>query len=88
MKKDISMERNFSSRKWPADQILKMNGFCLFFRGINDKGEYEDESYYYSNATENQLLVVSYLYTLNNCNDKEIEYHRKQLIRRWMNEKK
>lgn len=82
-KKDF-LEFHYSPGNWPANNILKSNRFCLFFRGISDDGLYDDQSYY-ENATKKQLLVLSYLYTLNNIHDIELEENRKSLIKKLIN---
>lgn len=57
-------EKGFFPWNWSAHQLLIKKGFCLFFRGIDDEQVYVDYSEY-NNATENQLLVLDYLYSLN-----------------------
>ena len=78
------VEKRFSRYDWPADRILRDNGFCIFFRGINDEHIYIDQSFY-KNANEKQLFVLSYLYTLNYIQDTDIEEERKSLIRKLIN---
>lgn len=82
-KKDF-LESHYSPGNWPANKILKSKRFCLFFRGISDDGIYDDQSYY-ENATKKQLLVLSYLYTLNSIHDIELEENRKSLIKKLIN---
>lgn len=78
------IEKRFSRYDWPADSVLEKNGFCMFFRGISDEDYYVDQSYY-QNANEKQLIVLSYLYTLNYIQDTNIEEKRKSLIRKLVN---
>lgn len=82
-KKDF-LESHYSPGNWPANKILKSKRFCLFFRGISDDGIYDDQSYY-ENANKRQLLVLSYLYTLNSIHDIELEENRKSLIKKLIN---
>jgi len=77
-------EKMFSPYQWPAHKILTENGFCLFFRGISDEDYYADKSSY-DKANQKQLLVLSYLYTLNYIHDTDIEEKRKSLIRKIVN---
>ena len=74
----------FSPYQWPAHYILEKNGFCLFFRGISDEDFYVDQSSY-ERANEKQLIVLSYLYTLNYIRNTDIEEKRKSLIRKLVN---
>lgn len=78
------MEKRFSRYYWPAHNILEEKGFCLFFRGINYEECYDDQSSY-DKANEKQLVVLSYLYTLNYIQDTDIEEKRKKLIRKLIN---
>lgn len=82
--KKTFLEHHYSPWNWPANEILKSKRFCLFFRGISDDGLYDDQSYS-ENANKRQLLVLSYLYTLNYIQDTDIEEERKSLIRKLVN---
>ena len=77
-------EKMFSPYQWPAHKILTENGFCLFFRGIASEEYYADQSWF-EITNEKQLLMLSYLYTLNYINDTYIEETRKMLMRKLIN---
>ncbi len=76
-------EKGFYPFNWSADKILKKNGYCLFFRGIDDEGCYADFSDY-DNATEKQLIVMNLLFNLNYMYSTDIENERKALVKTYI----
>lgn len=82
-KKYHSHETGFYPWNWSADKILKENKYCLFFRGIDEDGSYSDYSDY-EEATQKQLIVINYLFSLNYIYSTDIENKRKALVKKYI----
>jgi len=83
-KKFEAFEKGFYPMNWSADKILKKNGYCLFFRGIDDEGCYVDYSGNDKDLTQKQLFVMNLLFNLNYTYDTDIEEERTSLIKKYI----